>query len=89
MHDVLNPDHDIDDSQSEDGAFEEIVGDQRPQLGIEIQDVVVLPDPQPWKTQEENADEEKINDVEGVLQPGEDAYGPFERAIRIQTCRLK
>jgi hypothetical protein len=89
VHELLDPDQDINDSQPEHTALEEIVGDQGPQLGIEVEDVVILPDPEPWEAEQKNADKEKIHEVESALKPEKNPRGSSSAVCRIQVYRLE
>ena len=82
LGDFLDTDKNVDDSQAQDGSLEKGVGDYRSKFGVEIEDVVVVPDGCPWEEEEKDTDFERIQYIENAPNPG-DAGPPTRPAAAL------
>jgi hypothetical protein len=70
--DLLNPYQYVGNSKSKNRAFNEGVGYHRTQLGESIQNVVILPEIEPWQAEQCDAKDQREKYVENFRDPVKD-----------------
>jgi hypothetical protein len=66
VRNFVNPYQDIDNSKPQDESLEKRIGNQWTELGIEIQQIIVLPGPHPWETEQPHPESKRKQYVKKV-----------------------
>ena len=69
LHNFLNPDQDVDDSEPKHRAFQERVDHDRAELRVKIEKVIVVPYGAPGQKQEKDTYFQGVQDIDDVPNP--------------------
>ncbi len=83
-HNLLDPDQDIDEPQTEDGSFEKGICDNRTELGKDVKKIIVFPGRHPGERQESDSKIKRADDIEDIANPFQGAQMRFAR-LRCDT----
>jgi hypothetical protein len=92
LSNLVDPDQDIYDSKPQDETLEESIGNNGADLGVEIQQIVVLPGSHPGQTQQKHSDLEggqNVNVIESFPEPANDSGECIASTLGIRIRRQR